>query len=260
LRLGFKEKYGPYAIIAGGSDGLGYAFAESLARRGINLILFARQKERLELAAIRLRNEYNIDAISIAADMFDYDNIKNIVSSLNVKIGLLIYNAAFAPIRLFEDLSEEELIKINNINVKTPLLLTKLISERMIKDKRGGIILMSSLAGTQGSPKISTYAATKAFNTILAEGLWWELKKHNIDVLASCAGAISTPGYNNAKKKKAPGTLTPYQVAEKTIKALGKKPVIVPGLTNKIGRFMLMRLFSRKNAIKLMSKNTGDLS
>ena len=61
---------------------------------------------------------------------------------------------------------------------------------------------MSSLAGSQGSPKIATYAASKAFNTILAEGLWEELRDKGIDVVASCAGAIRTPGYELAKNAK----------------------------------------------------------
>ncbi len=88
---------------------------------------------------------------------------------------------------------------------------------------------MSSLAGTQGSPKIATYTATKAFNTTFAEGLWKELKMNGIDVLASCAGAILTPGYKNTQhQKSAPGTLTPEQVASKTLNALGKGPVTGP--------------------------------
>ncbi|MBK7408914.1 MAG: SDR family NAD(P)-dependent oxidoreductase [Saprospirales bacterium] len=77
----------------------------------------------------------------------------------------------------------------------------------MIARGSGGIVLMSSLAGSQGSPKIATYAASKAFNTILAEGLWEELRDKGIDVVASCAGAIRTPGYELAKmpkKRRAP--------------------------------------------------------
>ena len=120
---------------------------------------------------------------------------------------------------------------------------------------------MSSLAGGQGSPRLAAYAATKSFNAILAEGLWKELKPHGIDVIACCAGAVLTPGYQQAEKSKpAPGAMEAEAVAEKTLNALGKKPIIVPGLVNKIGRFVFMRLLSRKAAIKIMSKNTGGLS
>ena len=257
----FREKYGQYALVAGGSDGLGFAFAEAIAKRGLNLVLFARQKERLEAAAARLKEKYKIDVICMAADMADCENVKRLIAALEVPIGLFVYNAAFAPIGLFENVSEEHLALAAAVNVKTPLLLTKLLSEKMILQKRGGIVLMSSLAGTQGSPKIAAYAATKSFNAVLAEGLWREFKPHGVDVIACCAGAVLTPGYQQAEKtKQAPGTMTACKVAEKTLKALGGGPIVIPGAVNKIGRFVLMRLLSRKAAIKMMSKNTGGLS
>jgi short-subunit dehydrogenase len=257
----FKEKYGPYALVAGGSDGLGFAFAEVIARRGLNLVLIARQEERLKAAAARLKETYEIDVISIAADLADYEHVKKLIHTLTVSIGLLVYNAAFAPIGLFENTSEDHLALAADVNVKAPLLLTKLLSAPMIQQKRGGIVLMSSLAGAQGSPNLAAYAATKSFNAILAEGLWKELKPHGIDVLACCAGAILTPGYQKAEKTKpAIGTLTANEVAEQTLNALGRGPIIVPGAINKVGRFILTRVLSRKAAIDTMSKNTGGLS
>lgn len=257
----FKEKYGQYALVAGGSDGLGFAFAEAIARRGLNLVLMARQEERLQAAADRLKETYGIDVISIAADMADYEKVKKEISALHFSIGLLVYNAAYAPIGLFENTSEDRLALAAAVNVKTPLLLTKLLSESMIRQRRGGIVLMSSLAGGQGSPSIAAYAATKSFNAILAEGLWKELRPHGIDVLACCAGAILTPGYQQANKTKpVPGTLKACEVAEQTLNALGKGPIIIPGAVNKVGRFLLTRILSRKAAIRTMSKNTGGLS
>ena len=257
----FKEKYGQYALVAGGSDGLGYAFAEAIARRGLDLVLIARQEDRLKATAARLKEAYPIDVISVAADMADFENVKKSISALKVSIGLLVYNAAYAPIGLFENTSEEQLALAAAVNVKAPLLLTKLLSAPMIQQKRGGIVLMSSLAGAQGSPKLAAYAATKSFNAILAEGLWKELRPHGIDVISCCAGAILTPGYQQAEKTKtAPGTLEAKEVAEQTLNALGRGPVIIPGAVNKLGRFLLTRLLSRKAAIDIMSKNTGGLS
>ena len=256
----FKDKYGQYALVAGGSDGLGYAFAEAIAKRGMDLVLIARQEERLKTAADMLQEAYGIDVIYIAADLADYDNVKKLIGSLEVQIGLLIYNAAFSPIGLFENTSEEHLALAADVNVKAPMLLAKLLSSSMIEQKRGGVVLMSSFAGGQGSSNIATYAATKSFNAILAEGLWKELKPHGIDVLACCAGAILTPGYRKASNNKpAPGTMEANKVAEKTLKALGKGPITVPGAINKVGRFILTRVLSRKAAINIISKNTGGL-
>jgi uncharacterized protein len=257
----FGERYGPYALVAGGSDGLGAAFAEALAQRGLNLILVARREDRLTATAARLRETYGVQVVTVAADVSDYELVKARLGDLGLPIGLLVYDAAYAPIGRFEDVSEEQLARATEVNVRAPLLLAKLLSAPMIDRGRGGIVLMSSLAGSQGSPNIAAYAATKSFNAILAEGLWKELKPHGVDVLACMAGAILTPGYQDAESAKpAPGTLEAKAVAEQTLNALGKRPIVVPGATNKLARFVLMRLLSRRAAISIMAKNTGGLS
>jgi len=92
----FKEKYGPYALVAGGSDGLGFAFAEAAAQRGLNLVLIALQAERLHAAAERLKAAYHVDVIVIAADMADFEQVSEQIRALSVSIGLLFYNAAYA--------------------------------------------------------------------------------------------------------------------------------------------------------------------
>jgi short-subunit dehydrogenase len=258
---GFKTKYGPWALVAGASEGLGAAFAEALASKGLNLILIARTQDKLEHLSRHLSALYSVEVVTQSLDLADFNTLKTFLSHRKETIGLLVYNAAYSPIGYFEDIAEENLDQIVNVNIKTPLLLTKLVSSQMIKNQQGGIILMSSLAGTQGSPKISTYAASKAFNTILSEGLWNELKKHGIDVLASCAGAISTPGYKKAQNTNdAPGTLPAQRVAEDTLQALGHGPVIIPGFTNKLAHFFMNRIFPKKWAIAIMNKNTKDLT
>ena len=257
----FKEAYGPYALVAGGSDGLGAAFSEALARRGLNLVILARQEDRLNATAARLKETYGVDVVAIAVDVADYEKVKERLGDLKVSIGLLVYDAAYAPIGRFEDTSEDQLARATEVNVRAPLLLAKLLSVPMIERGRGGIVLMSSLAGSQGSPNLAAYAATKSFNAVLAEGLWNELKPRGVDVLACMAGAILTPGYQQAESAKtAPGTLKAKQGAEQTLNALGKGPIFVPGALNKVARFVLMRLMSRRGAIAIMSKNTGGLS
>ena len=258
--LRFREKYGPYALVAGGSNGLGAAYAEALAQRGLNLVLMAREKERLKTTADRLKEQYGVDVITLAVDLADFEKAKSLIAGLKVSIGLLVYNAAFAPIGLFENTSEEHLSLAAAVNVRAPLLLAKFLSAPMIQNRRGGIVLMSSLAGAQGSPKLAAYAATKAFNAVLAEGLWKELRPHGIDVIGCCAGAILTPGYKQAEKSKAaPGTMTARDVAEQTLNALEKGPIVIPGGVNKIGRFVLTRLLTRKAAIGIMSESSKNL-
>jgi uncharacterized protein len=257
----FKSKYGPWALVAGASEGLGRAFAEELAKRGLNLILIARRIEKLETLSNNLIRDHQIEIKVHSIDLADFEDTKKFFLGLDTDIGLLVYNAAYSPIGYFEDIPEENLLKIVDVNIKTPLLLSRMVIPRMIEKRKGGIVLMSSLAGMQGSPKIATYAASKAFNAILAEGIWNELKKHGIDVIASCAGAITTPGYKNAQNSKdAPGTLHASRVAKDTLNALGKGPTTVPGFTNRVARFIMGRLLPRKSAISIMEKNTRQLS
>jgi short-subunit dehydrogenase len=256
----FNNKYGPWALVAGASEGLGAAFAEQLAQLGLNLILIARRSDPLHSLSAHLQEKYGVQIVSQALDLSDFETTKQFVSSLDLEVGLLVYNAAYAPIGYFEDIAEKDLDMIVSVNIRTPLLLSKLLSSKMIANRRGGIVLMSSLAGTQGSPKIATYAASKGFLMILAEGLWSELKEHGVDVVACCAGAIITPGYQNAQSQKAPGTLEPYQVAQEALHALGKGATVVPGFTNKMARFFMGRVFPRRWAISIMKKNTKNLS
>lgn len=257
----FKSNYGPWALVAGASEGLGAAFAVALAQRGLNLVLVARRQDKLDALAQEIKAAYSVDVEVQALDLADHAQTKRFATSLQQHIGLLVYNAAYAPIGNFEHLEEEALLGILDVNVKGPLLMAKWLSSGMVARKKGGIVLMSSLAGFQGSPKIATYAASKAFNRIFAEGLWHEMKQHGVDVLACSAGAIRTPGYQQAQgNKEAPGTLDAQTVADQTLNALGKGPSIIPGWTNRLASFLMSRLLPRKTAISMMHQNTKNLS
>jgi len=257
----FNKRYGPWAIVAGASEGLGAAFAKTIAQQGIDLILIARREEKLQKLSADLREKYGIQIIIHSQDLGELHQLSDYISSLDLEIGLLVYNAASAPIGNFQDIALDQILKIADVNVKAPLLMIKLMSEKMILREKGGIILMSSLSGFQGSPKISTYAATKAFNTILAEGLWKEMKGNNIDILACCAGAVRTPGYQQAQnRKEAPGILDASVVAGQALSSLGKGPIHIPGLLNNFFNFILTRLVPKKTAINIMYNNTKDLS
>lgn len=256
----FSAKYGPWAVVAGASEGLGAAFAGSLAKRKLNLVLIARREALLNSLAEELSAAEGIETKTAAFDLADAGAMNDFVTSLDVDIGLLVYNAAFAPVGVWTDMSPDDLKRVIDINIAAPLLLARQLAPAMVKRGRGGIVLMSSLAGIQGSPRIATYAASKAFNSILAEGLWSELKDRGVDVLASRAGAIRTPGYVAMGTAEAPGTLDAEIVAEQTLNALGKGPFVVPGLMNRIAHFAMSRLLPRKTAIGIMSRNTRDLS
>lgn len=257
----FKRSYGPWAVIAGASEGLGAAFAEALAARGINLVLIARRAELLDELKGRLIASHTIEVRTEACDLARPE-LTQVLEALtrDLDIGIAIYNAAYAPIGNVLDHTVDDLLRVVDVNVRGPLLFARTLTPPMVMRRRGGLVLMSSMAGFQGAPRIATYAATKAFNIVFGEGLWRELKPHGVDVLASCAGAIRTPGYQRSAKADAPGTLDASVVAEETLAALGHGPTLVPGRTNRFARFLLGRLLPRRMAIAIMAKNTKDLT
>ena len=128
----------------------------------------------------------------------------------------------------------------------------------MAEQGRGGVVLMSSIAGFQGSGYLATYAATKAFNRVLAEGLWYEWKDMGVDVIACCAGATATPNYINTNPGKAsplePRPQQPEQVAEECLHTIGKKPSFISGTGNKLVSFLMQHILSGKMAVNMMGE------
>jgi short-subunit dehydrogenase len=257
----FASKYGPWAIVAGASEGLGAAFAQALARRGCNLLLLARRDDLLRSLAAHLRNQHRIEVQTAVCDLAHPDLARSLEALIaGIDIGLAVYNAAYVPVGEFVRLSLDDLLRAVDVNVRAPLIFTRTLAPGLTARGRGGIVLMSSLAGFQGAPGISTYVATKAFNIVLGEGLWSELRRLGVDVVVSCAGAIRTPGYAATVKSDVPGILDASVVAEQTLSALGHGPVVMPGAVNRLARFVLGRLLSRRMAIAVMARSTREFS
>jgi uncharacterized protein len=258
-KTNFVRRYGSWGIVAGASQGLGAAYAEELAARGLNLVLVARRAELLQSLASELSTKYNVETRIIVLDLATSDAVKQIAENTNdLEIGLLIYNAAFSAIGPFLERPVEDHVKEINTNAFTPLKLIYLFAEQMLARGRGGIILMSSLSAFQGSAYISTYAATKAFNIVLAEGLWEEWRERGIDMLVCVSGAVKTTNYVASEPEQTGGlgdmTMTPDQVVREAVQALGKGPYVIPGRMFRISSFVMRHLLPRKTAVKFMGR------
>jgi uncharacterized protein len=265
VKIDFASRYGPFALVAGASAGLGCAFAHELARRGLNLILVARREPALERVRDEVTATYNVDVRTIVLDLASPRSAEYLEQQTHdVAVGLLVYNAALSLIGPFLDHPLEAHVRELETNCRGPLTLAYAFSQGMVKRGRGGIVLMSSLAGFQGSPYISHYAATKAYNTVLAESLWAELAPHGVDVLACCAGATATRGYaqtaSRGTSRFAPAALEPRDVVCAALDALGNGPSVVPGRANRFAQFLLQRVLPRRAAIRLMERSTRHLS
>jgi short-subunit dehydrogenase len=254
-----RERYGPWALIAGASVGLGEAFARKLAAAGFNLILMARREELLERLAAELRGRGT--TVRVAAGDLGRDDLKETVAALtrDVEVGLLVYNAAHSVLGPFVERPLEEHLGVIDVNCRGPLILSHFLGSAMAGRGRGGIVLMTSIAGSQGGPLVSSYAASKAFNLVLAEGLWAELRERGVDVLACRAGATRTPGYASSNPKASVPLMEPERVAAAALGALGRGPSVVPGALNKLATFAFGRLLPRRTSIRIMGRATQRL-
>jgi len=256
----FRVRYGPWALVAGASEGLGAEFAAQLAARGLNLVLIARRADALAEVSARLRSAYAVEVRTLPLDLAREDLASVIAEATDeLEIGLLVYNAALSMIGPYFTISLEDHLREVAVNCRAPMTLAYLLGLPMLKRKRGGILLMSSLGGSQGSALLVNYTATKAYNRLLAEGLWDELREQGIDVLTCCPPAVSTPGYVASAPKGAMSALTPQAVVNEALAALSKGPTIIPGWTYRLANVVMQRVLPRKSTIKLMGRVTRSM-
>jgi len=260
----FKDKYGNTALIAGASEGLGAAYATALAKRGMDLILVARRKEPLDILSEKVRTLYKINTTIICCDLADANATEQIKMAIgNTSVDFMVYNACMSYIGSFLDTDVSEQLKIADVNILTPIKMLHYFGGEMVKQGRGGIVIMASLAGLQGSGYLTMYGATKAFDKIIAEGLWYEWRKKGVDVIACCAGATATPNYINTKPLKTsffePKPQLPEDVAEECLRRLGTTPSFISGRSNRIASFIMQKLFSRKRAVLIMGDTTQKM-
>jgi uncharacterized protein len=250
--------------VAGASEGIGAAFATYLAAAGINLVLVARRLEPLEKLATELKSKYKVDVACYSCDLANTDAANQLQKLLQGKqIDILVYNAALSYIGPFEKNSLEHHNQMAQANMVTPMNLMQIFGREMLNSGKGALILMASLAGFQGSGFLAGYAATKAFNRVLGESLWYEWKDRGVDVIACCAGATSTPNFLNTKPEQpgffAPRVQTPEELVEECFMKLGKQPSFVTGTGNKFASFIMQRLMPRKLAITIMGDTTRKM-
>lgn len=257
----FLERYGPWALVAGASEGLGAAFADELASRGLNLLLVARSAAKLTETARDIAARHGVEAVPLALDLGAPALVAQVEEATRGReIGLLVYNAALSPLGPFLDQPLDAHLLAARVNCEGPLALSWLLGRGMRERGRGGIVIVSSLTAFQGSPLLATYGATKAFDLVLAEGLWEELRGAGVDVIAACAGATRTPRYL-ATDPRSPGILSPPEmepaaVVLETLQALGRRPSVITGRANRLATFVTRRLLPRRLAVLIMGRAT----
>lgn len=186
-----KEKV---AIITGAGKGIGRATALALAEEGVSLGLIARTKEDLEAVAKEAEN-HGVKVAIATADIANYDQVKTAISALYDSLGkfdILINNAGIAKFGGFLELSVEEWERIIQVNLLGMYYVTREVLPKMIEQKSGDIINISSTAGEKGGPMTSAYSASKFGVLGLTDSLAMEARKHDIRVTALTPSTVVT--------------------------------------------------------------------
>jgi uncharacterized protein len=232
--------FGKWALITGASAGIGVAFAEELAVGGTKLVLTARRKDRLHELARQLSASYKVSTEVFPADLADSsapEKIFAFTKEKGIEIDLLINNAGFGQYGEFSFVETQRLLDMVQVNCHAVVHLTRLYLPEMIARRRGDVLILASTASFQAVPYISTYAATKAFDLLFAEGLAEEMKPHGIRVCALCPGSTESEFHVVAGQdqfiRKAE---TAEKVAHTGLKALAAgKSYVISGLGNYLG-------------------------
>lgn len=249
------EYYGPWALITGASNGIGRALARELAGQGYNLILQGRNSVRLN----NLQAELKVETSLISCDLSTRDGVQELINAIDSRdIGLAVLSAGFGSSGYFRETSLAEELNMVDVNIKAVLELSHYFTNRFSAQRRGGIILMSSLVAFQGVPYSANYAATKAYVQSLAEGLRREMKGHNVEVLAATPGPVAS-GFSQRAGMKMGFSLSPEEVAPAILKALGKRGTVLPGLLSKVLVYSL-KTAPRSIKVRIMEKVMGDMA
>lgn len=255
------QKYGPWAIIAGGSDGVGAAFAHELATRGVNIVLVARRAPVLEAFADGIRAQHDVEVRTVALDLSAaaaMSELERITADLEV--GLFVYNAGsddYSAEFLDKDLNNH--LSLVHRNCTSVLEATYRFGAPMVARGRGAVVLLTSGAAWAGGATHATYGATKAFDLILAESLWAEWHPKGVDVLSLVLGATDTPSLHRALGARATSRADladPADVAREALDHLADGPTWLFGSENPTGGSPFGSI-DRRDAVLAMSRGTA---
>jgi uncharacterized protein len=258
---------GKWAVVTGASAGIGKALATELAAGGANLVLTARRVERLEQLAAALRAQHGIGVEVCRADLakpqgpqevFDFCRQKG------VDILILINNAGFGRYGEFQVADLARLLGMVQVNCAAVVALTRLFLPAMVERRRGYVLIVASTAAFQAVPYITTYAATKGFDLLFAEGLAEEMRPYGVQVCALCPGSTESEFAEVAGQPERTVRLreTAEKVARTGLRALAAgKHSVISGLGNRLGmeiqRVLPRRLVTGMTAKMFRPKKEG---
>ncbi len=248
----FADKYGPWAVVAGASEGVGASVARLLGERGVNVVLVSRRQAVLDDVAATVPTETRTVALDLSQEAA-HASLTSAVDDLDV--GLFVYNAGADPhASRFLDQPLATWQELVRRNVNTVLGVCHDFGTRMARRGKGGIVLVTSGAAWAGGDYLAAYGASKAFNLVLGEALWAELRPLGVDVLSMVLGATDTPAFRRVLHgREFDGMADPDDVAREMLDNLAEGPTYPPD-GSPFGDL------PRRQAVELMSQGSAFLS
>jgi short-subunit dehydrogenase len=237
------EQSTKYALVTGGTSGIGYELAKLLARDGYNIILVARQQEGLDKTSKELSLMYKVKVEPMAKDLFYPGNAFELADDIKAKgiqIDILVNDAGQGQYGEFVDTDIQREIDIINLNISSLVILTKAFLKDMVARGDGRILNLASIAGKMPGPLQAVYHGTKAFVHSFTEAIRDEVKDSGVTVTSLLPGATNTDFFRKAQMEGSKivqsGQLAdPAKVAEDGYKALmSGDDMVVSGMKNKM--------------------------
>lgn len=258
----WARKYGPWAIVAGGSDGVGAAFARGIAARGVHVVLVARRAPVLEAFANELREEHSVEVSTVVLDLSAPGAMSDLARATEeFDVGLFVYNAGADDYSAsFLDKGLDNHLGLIRRNCDSVVEAAYRFGGPMVERGRGGLVVITSGAAWAGGATLAAYGATKAFDLLLAEGLWAEWHGKGVDVLGLVLGATDTPSLRRLLEAKGGGSYgelaDPEAVAEEALEHLADGPTWIFGASDPMGGSPFGAL-SRRAAVLAMSQGAS---
>lgn len=242
-KLSFVERYGRWALVTGAASGIGAAFAASLASRGASLVLVDRDEVGLRKVAESLRSAHRIEVETRAGDLLDDTFLERVADvATSHELGFAIHCAGIYAMGEFAELPLEPHLRAIDLHCRVSAVLAHRAANAMKLRGKGALVLVSSNSAMIRAPFVANYAATKAYTLTLAEALFEELRPYGIDVLGLAPGMTDTPQLAASRphaRRIAPMLVTPEAVAEQAFAALGRSPVCVTSLGDRVAAYLL---------------------
>jgi short-subunit dehydrogenase len=246
-----RRRYRGWALITGGSSGIGLGYADALAKAGFDLVLVARTEEKLRGEAARIESAYHVKVRTIVADLAAEGAARRIADEVaDVDIGILINNAGSGYIGRFDRQPLENHTRLVQLHCTAPVELTALLLSRMQTRRCGAIVLVASAGGYVPLPYYSVYSGTKAFLATWGEALAVELDGSGIDVMVVAPGDTKT-NFQAVSGEMSTRWISVGAVVEESLAGLGRKRVVVPGFGDKVS-VLLTRLLPRNLVMRIV--------